>query len=188
MNFRLAFDRIMIEELAARYSYPDEATLTGVIGSAVRQRGRYTRDEFLTVAEWKSPRNRKRYALNDEDFVAAVTGTSLSSKNERLRIEALTLLNGVSWPTASVLLHLGHPEPYPILDFRALWSLGVAVPKDAYNFYDFSLWREYTQFCRGLAGECGVSMRVLDRALWQYSKENQKGAKDEDVADPKPAA
>jgi hypothetical protein len=32
----------------------------------------------------------------------------------------------------------------------------------------------YAEFCRKTAAECGVSMRMLDRALWQYSKENQK--------------
>jgi hypothetical protein len=75
-----------------------------------------------------------------------------------------------------VLLHFGHTDPYPILDFRALWSLGVDVPADAHGFYDFPLWWEYTKFCRDLADACGVPMRVLDRALWRYSKENQKDA------------
>ena len=100
--------------------------------------------------------------------------TSLASQNERIRIEVLTLLHGVSWPTASVLLHLGHPDPYPILDFRAMWSLSVDVPDDTSGFYTFDLWWAYTQFCRKLANQCGVDMRTLDRALWQYSKMNQK--------------
>jgi hypothetical protein len=28
----------------------------------------------------------------------------------------------------------------------------------------------YTQFLRGVSVDAGVSMRTLDRALWQYSK------------------
>jgi len=32
---------------------------------------------------------------------------------------------------------------------------------------------EYIQDCRHLAERAGVSMRELDRALWQHSKENQ---------------
>lgn len=110
-----------------------------MISPAIHQRRHFTRDEFLTVATWKSRRPRKRYARNDEAFVTAVTRTALSTPHERLRIEVLTLLDGVSWPTASVLLHFGHPDPYPILDFRALWSLGVDVPEYAYNFYDFNI-------------------------------------------------
>jgi len=81
----------------------------------------------------------------------------------------LTLLSGVGWPMASVVLHWCHTAPYPILDFRALWSLGVApLPS-----YDFPLWRAYTDHCREMAAAAGVSMRDLDRALWQFSKENQ---------------
>ena len=29
---------------------------------------------------------------------------------------------------------------------------------------------QYTCFCRQLVAETGVTMRTLDRALWQYSK------------------
>jgi hypothetical protein len=94
---------------------------------------------------------------------------AFSTFNERLRIEILMLLSGVSWPMASVILHWGHPEPYPILDFRALWSLGIPQPP----VYNFELWQKYTQTCRQLAQQIGVSIRTLDRALWQYSKENQ---------------
>jgi hypothetical protein len=68
-----------------------------------------------------------------------------------------------------VILHFFHRDRYPILDFRALWSLHCEVPKQ----YDFRFWQEFTEFCRGLAEQTGASMRTLDRALWQYSKEKQ---------------
>jgi hypothetical protein len=87
-----------------------------------------------------------------------------------LRIEVLTLLAGVSWPTASVILHFFHREQYPILDVRALWSLQCDPPGE----YDIPFWESYTSSCRSLAQKAGVSMRTLDRALWQYSKENQQ--------------
>jgi hypothetical protein len=61
-------------------------------------------------------------------------------------------------------------ERYPILDYRALGSLVHDKPPAVYTF-DF--WWEYVQFCRRLAAELGCSMRVLGRALWQFSKENQ---------------
>ena len=34
-----------------------------------------------------------------------------------------------------------------------------------------SFWLEYLEACRALAGRAGVSIRTLDKALWQYSKE-----------------
>lgn len=39
------------------------------------------------------------------------TRVALSTPSERLRIEVLTLLDGVGWPTASVLLHLTPQAP-----------------------------------------------------------------------------
>jgi len=101
--------------------------------------------------------------------VNETTRTSLSTSDERLRIDVLTLLSGVAYPTASVILHLFHPDAYPILDFRALWSLGYETPPE----YDFGFWKRYTTFCRGYAKRLGQSMRTIDRAFWQYSKENQ---------------
>ena len=73
-------------------------------------------------------------------------------------------------PTASVLLHLAHRDPYPILDVRAIWSLGVEKQPSSYSF---EFWWAYTAKCRSLAMEAGIPMRVLDRALWQFSRENQ---------------
>ena len=72
---------------------------------------------------------------------------------------------------ASTILHFTHREPYPILDFRALWSLGIEQQP---AYYVFSMWWEYVATCRRLADQAGVSARELDRALWQYSKENQR--------------
>ena len=91
------------------------------------------------------------------------------AENERLRIEVLTLLKGVSWPMASVILHWCHTDRYPLIDFRALWSLGIDTPPR----YTFDFWWAYVETCRSLADESQVSMRELDRALWAYSKFNQ---------------
>jgi hypothetical protein len=107
---------------------------------------------------------------NTPEYVQEITGIALQAKEERVRIEVLTLLDGVGWPTASVILHFFHKDPYPILDFRALWSLSLKVP----NEYDFTFWWTYVECCRQLASECGLTMRRLDQALWQYSKEKQK--------------
>jgi hypothetical protein len=69
-----------------------------------------------------------------------------------------------------VILHFFHRDPYPIIDFRALWSVSLPVPVQ----YGFDFWWPYVQFCRDLSDRTGLDMRTLDRALWQYSKENQK--------------
>jgi hypothetical protein len=116
-------------------------------------------DKFLLrrVAKWKAPRTAGHVDKNADD-------------DERARIEVLRLLDGVDWPTASVILHFFHKDRYPILDFRALWSIKLEKPKQ----YDSSFWWHYTRVCRDAAQRNNVDMRTLDRALWQYSKEKQR--------------
>jgi hypothetical protein len=138
------------------------------IGAAAKERGHLTRDEFLTLCRWKTPRSGPRCAKNSEGLIREATRFALSTKEEELRIGTLTALRGVGWPTASVILHLCHRDPYPILDFRALESLNCPAPAA----YDFDFWRDYTLFCRQLADRWRLSMRELDRALWQYSKDH----------------
>jgi hypothetical protein len=166
--FRLRVPRKEILYWAGRYDYGDDAIRR--LALEVRRRRFLTKGEFLAVCRWKSPRSQPRCRTNSPSFIREVTRVALSTTEERLRIEVLTLLNGVSWPTASVILHFFHSDPYPIMDVRALWSLKNKVPKR----YGFNFWQEYTSHCRGLSKRAGVSMRTLDRALWQFSKENQR--------------
>jgi predicted RNase H-like nuclease len=168
-EFRPRFPLSEVLYWASRYAYADDAEVEA-IGDHARERGGFTRDEFLTVARWKSPRSRKRCEQNDASAVKDITQRALSIPDERQRIEALIQLHGVDYPTASVLLHLAHRDPYPIIDYRALWSLGVERPPATYSF---AFWWAYTQACRSLAKDAGVRMRTFDRALWQFSKEHQ---------------
>ena len=165
-RFQLKFPSKDVQHWANRYEYGDDAILE--IASGVRQRGFLTEEEFLAVCQWKSPRSQPRCRTNSPSFIQEVTQGALCTAEERLRIEVLTLLDGVSWPTASVILHFFHSDAYPILDVRALESLAVRAPFQ----YNFTFWREYVHCCRRLSKRYKVSMRTLDRALWQYSKEN----------------
>lgn len=170
-DFKIRFDLDQIPYWACRYPAEDDFEVEKVIAPQVRIRGYVTKLELLVICHWKTPRSKPLVERNSEGFIKEVTCTALSTSDERLRIEVLTLLTGVSWPTASVLLHFGYSDLYPILDFRALWSLGLEKPPAN---YDFEFWWKYVQFCRQIALETGVSMRVLDRALWQYSDVNQR--------------
>jgi hypothetical protein len=167
-RFRLRFPVRQVARWASAFSDPEDAEIERRALRA-RKRCHLTKIDFLRLARWKTPRSRRRVERNAESFVRAVTGTALTTSDERLRIEVLTLLDGVDWPTASVILHFCHREPYPVLDYRALWSLGVEKPPA----YTFSFWWDYTLTCRRLAARAFCSMRDLDRALWQFSKERQ---------------
>jgi hypothetical protein len=164
--FKLQFPASEIEALANRFGYADETRLLAV-GAAARARGHYTREEFIEVCAWKTARSRSKVASNTEADVNAATRRALAAADEGTRMRALLQLRGVGAPTASTLLYFAFPDDYPILDVRALQSLGVK-PRSQ---YPVSFWLEYLCACRELARWRGVSIRTLDKALWQYSKE-----------------
>ena len=166
---RLRFGTNEIGPIAQRYEYPPSETELIEIRPEILGRGHLTKGELAKLAYWKAPRSAGHVRKNTDDYVREITRFALSATSERGRIQVLTNLDGVSWPTASVVLHFFHRDPYPIMDFRALWSVSLDVP----NQYTFGFWWEYVQLCRDLVDRNGIEMRTLDRALWQYSKENQ---------------
>ena len=166
-TFALQFPIADVPGLAARYEYADDAEVLA-IGQEARQRGFYSRDEFVRVCRWKTPRSGPLVAANGAAAVEAATRTALADETtERARMAALRSLAGVDWPTASVLLHLAYPERYPILDQRALQALGVARPPA----YSFAFWDSYRTASVELARQAGLDGRTFDRALWQWSRE-----------------
>ena len=166
---RLRFSPSQIEPWAAAYPVGKLEPELLSLRATVQQAGFLTKNQLHLLSQWKSARSAPRVLRNSEAFVQEVTGFALSTTDERARIETLTVLDGVLWPTASVVLHVFHAEQYPILDFRALWSVAEKVPVQ----YTFSFWLRYVEFCRKLAGSQRLSMRTIDRALWQYSNAKQ---------------
>ncbi|MBI1900426.1 MAG: hypothetical protein HYS13_04830 [Planctomycetia bacterium] len=176
MTLRLRFPAKDIPQLAARYSSELNdrdrrltTILTDEVFPAYEQQGFLTKQQFVKVCEWKSPRPKRRFESNDADLIREVSTLARTTTSERMRIQVWTLLDGVNWPTASVFLHFAFPDKYPILDVRALWSLGVDHPP----VYNFPFWCTYTDACRSLARSAKVTMRELDEALWKYSQANQ---------------
>jgi hypothetical protein len=171
--FQLKLELDSVPSLARRFKdIALDAPIERDLVPAARAQRYLTKEQFLRLCEWKSARIRPRCASNDELCIEEATRVALTAASERLRIGALTLLDGVAYPVASSILHWVHEDPYPILDRRALWSVGIEAPPSG-GLYGFDFWLDYTVYCRGLATQLGLPMRVLDRALWQFAYENQ---------------
>jgi hypothetical protein len=167
--FKLRFPENQIAYWAGRFDDTGGDTLEREIGPTARARGYLTRPEFVELCRWKTPRTQPLVRQNPPEIVEAVTRAALESRREDVKINVLRALRGVSWPTASVILHFCDRRPYPILDVRAVWSVGYARPPA----YTFDFWLAYTTFVRAIARRTRHSMRIVDRALWQYSNERQ---------------
>jgi hypothetical protein len=163
---RLQFPAGEIAALASRFPGGDDGPGLA-IGAAARARGHYTRAELVEVCGWKTARSRPKVASNSEPAVVDATGRALATTEEATRMTALLELAGVGVPTASVLLHFAFPADYPILDVRALESLG----ERSRTHYPVSFWLAYLATCRELGRRHGVDLRTLDKALWQHSKD-----------------
>jgi hypothetical protein len=169
MKPKLHFNESKIREIAPRYEYSINEDELFYLRSVIQTRGYVLKEELHKIVYWKAPRSSGHIKTNSEDYIQEITTFALKASNERARIEILTLLGCVSWPPASVILHFCHSDPNPIIDFRSLWSVRLGVPSQ----YGFELWSFYVDFYRKIAQKNRVDMRTLDRALWQYSKENQ---------------
>ncbi|MGZ4187106.1 MAG: hypothetical protein ACXVFQ_02805 [Solirubrobacteraceae bacterium] len=169
-TFELQFPIDEIDVLAGRFPALDGDARLQEIGVAVLARGYYTREEFIEVCAWKTVRSRPKVSSNAEAAVVRATGAAIATEDEAARMTALLELDGVGVPTASTLLYCAFPDDYPILDVRALESLGVK-PR---SMYPLSFWLGYLDACRELAQRAGVSVRTLDKALWQHSKERSR--------------
>lgn len=167
-KFQLRFPKEQLGHWLAQYPADGDAKMLE-IGKQARKAGYYTWEQFKRVCDWKTRRRpHKHYEKNTPEQVAVQTYKALNIHDERERIDALIALTGVRLPTASMLLQLAYPEEYPVIDVRALWSLGYESKS-----VDVELWLDYVAFCRELGKQCNLSLRDLDRALFEYSKAHQ---------------
>ena len=169
--FRLRFPLAQVHEWSEGYAYEDgDARFLTEVRPAVRRRGYLTAGEFRAICYWKTPRSQSRCRRNRGDQIRTITQAALATRDEALKMDLLRLLHGVDWPTASTILHFCDRRAFPILDYRALWSLGYARPPH----YTMAFWLGYVGYVRELVRRSGHSMRTVDRALWQYSKARQR--------------
>lgn len=172
-DFELQFAPEHIDGLASGFTYADDSAPRSV-GVAARARGHYTRDEFLVVCAWKTVRSRTKVEANDNARVERATASAFATGDESRRMEALITLDGVGVPTASALLHFAFPGEYPILDMRALESLGHR----ARTQYSVSFWLTYLRACRQLARDHQNARQGVVAALqgtWRKATQLREG-------------
>jgi DNA topoisomerase IB len=172
----LKISKKWIEKFAKEYddNNTNERELEDRIFNSIKAIGSPPKKLTLTVlkdiADWKAPRIKGYIDRNRKypKYVEDVTKVSLTSTNEKLRIEVLTLLDGVKIRMASAILHFCFPDKYSVMDWRAwasLRRLGKVSGKIQDNYDCYS---KYNVVCGKIAKEFGVSRRTLDKALWQW--------------------
>ena len=171
---KMKIDRKWILKLAKEYdkATPKEQEIEAQLLITIHKKDaplkQLNRETLIKITDWKSTRVRSYIQKNKEDYVKAVTKASFQTKNEKLKLEALTLLKGVSFRMASAILMFCFPSNYTVMDWRvweSLKELGFLEGKlkETYDCY-----RKYNEVCIKIARNHNVTLRQLDKALWQW--------------------
>lgn len=169
MNLR--FHPSRIDDLAEQYGYAEDKEALKA-GRRILA-GEYGIENLKIIVRWKSARPIRWIEGNNAKTIVDALGFAASKNaNVKAAIEKLDDLYGVGIPMASAILTMMHPKVYTIIDVRALEALGVVDWPNTSDFYE-----AYLRKCRELAKQHGKSLRTLDRALWQWSKDQSQRRK-----------
>jgi hypothetical protein len=164
--FNLRFGPGRIRALASAVELADDAEVIQA-GKRIAS-GDHTLENLRVIVEWKSARAAARLMRNREDDVADALRLAILAGSDRAAIAVLTGLRGVDVPVASAIMWAIAPARFTTIDYRTLESLGVKPVSPTVEFY-----LGYLEYCRRVAAEHAVSLRELERALGQWSKERR---------------
>ena len=144
----------------------------------VKKERQFTRDEFLRMTHWKSPRSIRQCRRNRASTIRRVSRAVFRTRSERDRLALLTSLRGVGVPTASAILMLSDPKRYGVIDIRVwqmLYRLNSVRKKPSGVGFNFSDWFHYLTKLRYHAKEFRTSVRMIEWTLFLAHKNAQKG-------------
>ena len=163
----IALTKEEIDHYASRYKdIEGDREVKRCLAPAIERRY-VTKAESIVLVRWKAARVVRHAERNTEAQVREITTVAFGASSSLLRLKFLTILHGFSWAMASALLHFIFPKECPVLDVRAMNTVG-GPPR---NYEKDDVWEEYAALCCKTAEDYGISLRTLDRALWQYDLE-----------------
>ena len=167
-QFRCSLTSQDVCALAKKYEQQPMRMENGAMdaGRRIREECDYTLENLMAIVEWKSGRRKALVGSNDQSEIEDALQTMVGCKKDRTRIATLVGLCGVAVPMGSAILTAFDPEQYTVIDVRALQSLQVSKPSPTIDLYLC-----YLDFCRETSKRLKVSLRKLDKALWQQSKD-----------------
>jgi thermostable 8-oxoguanine DNA glycosylase len=146
--------------------------------SHIKQRAYFDKPEFLEMCSWKSPRPRHLYQSNSSADIRRVSIKLFAAECEKQKVELLTSLKGVGVPTASAILTLTDPQDYGVIDIRVwqlLYQYGAVATRPSGVGFSTENWLEFLERLRYWARKFNVTVRDVERALFEHHKEHQSG-------------
>lgn len=156
---------------------PETEELIKELAGVVR-RGYLRKSELKRICKWKAPRAIRKIDENSPATIKNRTTKAFKTKSEKLKLELLTSLSGVSVPMASAILMLTNPKRYGVIDIR-VWQLLYEVKtvnnKPSGVGFNFKHWYRFLIITRYFAKMYRVNVRDIERTLFNVHKKYQKG-------------
>jgi hypothetical protein len=114
----------------------------------------------------------KYFDKNSDEAVANVLRATIDAIDKHGDTERafreLQSLKGIGLPVASAILTAVFPDRFTIIDIMAFRALGApeGIPLSV------PLYLRYLAFCGQQAERLGISLRDMDRALWQWGHDH----------------
>jgi hypothetical protein len=140
--------------------------------------GFLTKEQFLKILLWKSPRPLRFYNENSEQTVNEVTTLAFATNNDSLKIHILTALKGVNYPAASAILMFYDRRKYPVLDIRVwqqLYKAKLVGTNSRGQNFTLQQWDSYLKVIRKLANELNLTARQVEKRLFDHDRITRLG-------------
>lgn len=148
---------------------PEYQGLVAQIRHELGEQGFLSKDTFVRVLDWKTPRVKGIARLNEFFLYEEGIATAVRVEDSQ-KLGVLCQLRGIGAPVGSTLLHLMYPSTFPIIDIRTAETLHhaglVGSPATGIAHYP-----AFTAAIMKIANKVPTfSLREVDRALFAYHK------------------
>lgn len=167
----------LISKNLSKKEYPSTVDIKRQL-SSIHTKKCLSKEDLILICRWKSPRALKLIKSNSTKKIERITKEAFKTRSERMKIELLTSLRGVSIPMASAILMFKNQKSYGVIDIR-VWQLlyymeTVSCNPSGLNF-TFNQWYQYLSIIRYYAKKKKVNARDIERTLFNVHSKYQVG-------------
>lgn len=143
------------------------------------QRNRFaTKEDLRKIIEWKFQgqlKGRKSLNINrlnnfSAELIEGISKLVVTTDSDKTRLRLLTVIDGVGYSIATVILSFFDPQNYGVLDFHA-WN---AIFQDREKTFGERECLKFIRELRKIAREVGLPCRDVEKALFKKDKFKRK--------------
>jgi hypothetical protein len=152
----------------------DYKSIQNLVMIELRSTNSISKNTFIQLINWKSPRLKGIVKVTDyENYYRPVIEKCIVENDLRSKLRLLVSLYGISFPSATTILHFIYPDVFPIIDFRTTEALNHFGLLKSARISENSYWIFFNVIHK-IKTDTNFSLRKIDRALFSYNKISMK--------------